>query len=62
MKMAEVKTKAKDTGVKPGKKNKISLVREIQTMEGNSPCFCSEIANICSISDCYWKQDCVANN
>lgn len=60
MKVAVVKEKAKELGVKPGKMKKVELVHEIQKIEGNSPCFCSEIADVCGEMDCYWREDCKA--
>lgn len=58
MKVSVVKEKAKEVGVKPGKMKKLELVHEIQKMEGNSPCFCSAIADVCGEVECYWREDC----
>ena len=34
-------------------------IRSIQTTEGNSPCYQSEISQSCGIEDCFWrKQGC----
>lgn len=61
MKIAKVKAKAKEIGVKPGKLNKIDLIQKIQKMEGNSSCFCTKIAPpICGLIDCLWRTDCKA--
>lgn len=39
----------------------VDLIRSIQTAEGHSPCFQSEIAPVCGIDDCLWRnQGCVA--
>ena len=36
-------------------------IRTIQTKEGNSPCYQSEISQSCGIEDCLWrKQGCVS--
>ncbi len=59
MKMADIKVKAKEVGVKPGKKNKNDLIHTIQVQEGNSDCFKSEIAPVCGLEDCLWREDCV---
>jgi hypothetical protein len=59
MEMKEIKAIAKKTGVAPGKMVKLDLVRAIQVKEGNSPCFQSEIAPVCSLIDCLWREDCV---
>ena len=37
------------------------LIRAIQLAEGNSPCYQSEIAPVCGIEDCLWRdQGCVS--
>ncbi len=59
MKMADIKKKAKKAGVTAGKKNKRDLIRAIQSAEGNSPCFQSDIAPVCGVMDCLWREDCV---
>lgn len=58
MKMNLVKEKAKEVGIKAGKKNKVNLIREIQQVEGNSPCFQTDISPMCDIIDCLWREDC----
>lgn len=52
------KEKAKTLGIKPLKKNKVDLIRDVQKREGNSPCFKSEIAASCGLNNCLWRQDC----
>ena len=39
MEMAVVREKAKSVGIKTARMSKLNLIREIQTMEGNFPCF-----------------------
>ncbi|HIJ89680.1 MAG: hypothetical protein OEV89_02355 [Desulfobulbaceae bacterium] len=58
MKMLDIKTKAKDLGIKPGKLKKEDLIRAIQEKEGNFPCFGSAIEN-CTQEDCCWREDCL---
>jgi len=37
------------------------LIRAIQVAEGNGPCYQSEIAPVCGIEDCLWRdQGCVS--
>jgi hypothetical protein len=59
MKMSDIQAKAKKAGVKTGKKGKRDLIRAIQNAEGNSPCFQSDIAPVCGVMDCLWREDCV---
>jgi hypothetical protein len=58
MKMHDVKAKAKECGLKPGKMKKEALIRAIQEHEGNFPCFGSAIEH-CSQEDCCWREDCL---
>ncbi len=60
MKMDQIRVIAKDMGLKPGKKNKTDLVREIQLNEGNFDCFASAISGDCDQQECIWREDCFA--
>ena len=60
MKMADVRTKAKEMDVKSGRMKKVDLIHEIQTTEGNFPCF-GTAADFCDRDDCCWKEDCLPN-
>ena len=60
MKMAQIKEKAKQLGLKAGKKNKLDLVRSIQEKEGNFPCF-QTAKEYCDQSGCTWREDCIIN-
>lgn len=62
MKMTAVKEKAKEVGVKPGKKKKRELIHEIQVHEGNTSCYQSEIAPVCGLAECLWREDCMPAN
>jgi hypothetical protein len=58
MKTEEIKALAKNLNIKIGKKKKGELIREIQTAEGNWPCF--ETANgYCDQLTCAWRKECV---
>lgn len=58
MKLMEIKKIAKQNGVNPGKMNKADLIRSIQTMEGNIPCFQTATAD-CAQENCLWRRDCL---
>lgn len=58
MKINEIKEIARQHNLKPGKANKGELVRSIQQKEGNTPCFDSNISQICGELDCLWRADC----
>lgn len=60
MKMPEIRDKAQQLGIKPGKKNKSELIRAIQQQEGNSPCYGTAMAQ-CAQSACCWRQDCLSH-
>jgi hypothetical protein len=34
------------------------LVRQMQTAEGQTPCFATEASNACSKKECVWRHDC----
>lgn len=59
MNMKEIRERAKQLGVKPGKMAKADLVRSIQSTEGNSACFKTGKES-CDQSDCCWREDCLA--
>jgi len=58
MKMTDIKAKAKELGIRPGKMKKEDLIRAIQEKEGNFPCFGSALEH-CSQEDCSWREDCL---
>lgn len=60
MKMQEIRSIAKERGLKVGKMNKVDLIRTIQRAEGNADCFGTEHVNICSQTNCLWREDCMA--
>jgi hypothetical protein len=57
MRMAEVKEKAKQLGIKPGRMRKAELIRAIQKAEGNIPCFQTDV-DACGETGCCWRDDC----
>ncbi len=61
MKLADIRTKARDLGVKNySRLNKADLIKAIQTTEGNSPCY-QEIVD-CRVDNCLWEGDCQPPN
>lgn len=58
MNMTQIKAKAKELGIKPGKMRKAELIREIQKAEGNFECF-GTADNSCDQMDCCWREDCI---
>ncbi len=57
MKMTELRKKAKELGIKPGKLKKADLVHAIQAAEGNPQCFTTAV-DYCDQSDCAYREDC----
>ncbi|MFK5984943.1 MAG: SAP domain-containing protein [Pseudomonadota bacterium] len=58
MNMKEIRVVAKQRGVKPGKLNKMNLVRQIQTREGNNDCYATSYSLNCGQQSCLWRIDC----
>jgi predicted metal-binding transcription factor (methanogenesis marker protein 9) len=58
MKMPDIRNKAQQLGIKPGKRNKAELIRAIQQQEGNTPCFGSTMGH-CDQGACCWRTDCL---
>ena len=59
MDMTVVKSKAKELGIKSGKKAGAELIRTIQKAEGNFPCFKTATGS-CDQSECLWRTDCLS--
>ena len=60
MNMTVVKAKAKELGIKSGKKNSADLIKMIQKTEGNFPCF-KTASGFCDQSGCLWRNDCLSS-
>ena len=58
MKMPDVKKKAKELGISPGKMRKVELIRAIQANEGNSQCYQTGLSS-CDQTGCCWRSDCL---
>jgi hypothetical protein len=59
VKMTEVKRKAKELALKPGKAKKSELIRMIQRAEGNFPCF-ETGRGACDQNACAWREECIS--
>lgn len=58
MNMKEIRELALQKGLRPGRRKKNELIRAIQKIEGNIPCYMSNLVNHCGQNDCSWRQDC----
>ena len=59
MKMQEIRSIAKEMGVKSARMSKGEIIRAIQEAEGNFPCFGTARDGFCDREDCMWKADCL---
>ncbi|MFQ6136500.1 MAG: SAP domain-containing protein [Candidatus Hydrothermarchaeales archaeon] len=57
MKIADVRRKAMDLGLKTGRTSKADLIRAIQRAEGNFPCF-GTATDYCDQERCCFREDC----
>ena len=60
MHMQEIRSIAKEYGIKTAKQTKVDLVRTIQQAEGNFSCFATATDGICDQTGCLWREDCFA--
>ena len=58
MTIPEVKRKAREIGVRPGRLKKSELIRAIQTAEGNMACYGTAKGG-CPNADCCFMVDCL---
>jgi len=58
MQMQEIRTIAKNYGIKTSRQNKVELVRSIQSAEGNFSCFATALDGVCDQTGCIWQKDC----
>lgn len=59
MQMQQIRTIAKEHGIKSGKVTKINLIRKIQQLEGNYECFATNAYSDCNQLACLWRDDCL---
>jgi len=60
MNMQEIRTLAKDFGIKTSRMSKTNLIQAIQLSEGNFSCFASATSGDCDQVKCIWRDDCFA--
>ena len=58
MTMPQIREKARELGIKPGKTKKTELIRIIQQAEGNNPCY-GRSNGQCPNIDCCFMSDCL---
>jgi hypothetical protein len=58
MNIQEIKTVAKERGIKISNLKKAELIQAIQLAEGNEQCFGTGKAAECGQEECLWKADC----
>lgn len=61
MTMPEIKAKARDLGLKPGKMRKAALIHAIQQAEGNMQCYKTAEGH-CPNADCCFITDCLSGS
>ena len=59
MQMTEIKTIAKQYGVKISKLKKAELIKQIQLAEGNFDCYATPVNVTCNQEKCLWRSDCL---
>lgn len=62
MNLPQIRSIASSKGVKPGKLNKIDLVRAIQREEGTFDCFATAYEGVCDQQTCLWREDCFSSS
>ena len=60
MNMQEIRSIAKEHGVRPARLSKIKLIHAIQLDEGNFDCFGTAYESYCDQEGCLWRADCFA--
>jgi hypothetical protein len=58
MTISEIKKKAQQVGIKPGKMTKTELIHAIQKGENYSPCY-GTLNGHCPYTNCCWMSDCL---
>ncbi|PLX78179.1 MAG: SAP domain-containing protein [Desulfuromonas sp.] len=58
MKVSDVRSIAKQHGIKAAQFNKTDLIREIQAEEGNPQCYQTGHSDCCGQNNCLWMEDC----
>lgn len=58
MKIADVRKRVQKLGIKPSNMKKDEMIRTIQRVEGNFPCYRTE-TDYCDQHGCVWRDDCL---
>lgn len=59
MHIQEIRTIAREYGLKTGRVSKIDIIRAIQRKEGNFDYFATPADRFCDQKTCLWKKDCL---
>ena len=57
MNMPQIKAKARELGITPGKMKKVELIHSIQLAENCTPCYGTSGGD-CPYTDCCFRTDC----
>ncbi len=60
MNMQQIRIIARNINLKPGKMPKTTLIRSIQSNEGNFDCFATAVSGYCDQGGCIWRDDCLS--
>jgi hypothetical protein len=58
MRLEDIRSIAREHGIKPNKLSKTELIKCIQIGEGNFDCFATAYNGECSQAGCCWREDC----
>lgn len=58
MKLEDVRQIAKSRGVHSSRLSKTTLIKTLQTKEGNFDCFATAVLGVCDQVSCLWREDC----
>lgn len=58
----EIRSIAKDHGLKTSRLGKAEMIRLIQKSEGNFDCFASPADGYCDQTGCLWRDDCLKSS
>jgi hypothetical protein len=62
MKVQDIRTKAKELGIRPDRMNKTDLIHTIQRSEDNMEFYATDRVQHCGELDCLWRGDCLDKN
>lgn len=60
MHVQQIRTIARTLGVRPGKLDRVRLIRAIQLAEGNFDCVATAYDGVCDQMNCAWRRHCFA--